>query len=85
MDNRAIRRHHIARLKNNRKSYWGYDRRRDGQMDAKQLGKVVQYPTPCSCTMCGNPRKKIRGKKCLTIQEQKQRSCMAYELEELLT
>ncbi len=57
---RAVRRHHVERLKQTRKGYWGYDRPRTvgpAEMCAKALGKVVQYPASCSCTMCGNSRK----------------------------
>jgi hypothetical protein len=66
---RAIRRHHIARLKKKRKNYWGYptfwypgvieDRfgRAPQPMDARQLGKVVQYPASCSCAGCCNARR----------------------------
>lgn len=50
---RAIRRHHIARLKNTRKNYFNATWR----SDPKQLGRIVQYPAMCSCTMCGNERK----------------------------
>mgnify|MGYP003512295132 CR=1 FL=1 len=51
---RAIRRHHIARLKNTRKRYFTADWWNN---DAKRMGKIVQYPKMCSCTMCGNARK----------------------------
>lgn len=67
---RAVRRHHIARLKKKRKNYWGYptvwqagifepDRfsRAPQPMDARQLGKVVQYPQACSCQGCCNVRR----------------------------
>lgn len=59
--NRAVRRHHIARLKDKRKFYWGYNRNwgRSGieAMSAQQLGRVVQNPQVCSCTGCGNQRR----------------------------
>ena len=58
--NRAVRRHHAARLKTARQFYWGYGKhlgRQSGQaMPAHQLGRVVQYPQACSCPMCGNQR-----------------------------
>lgn len=64
---RAVRRHHIARLKKVRKNYWGYPTRwatpRDQapvapeEMHAKALGKVVQYPQACSCAGCCNVRR----------------------------
>lgn len=52
--NRAERRSQTERLKAKRKLYWG--RQYDGSMDARQLGKVVQYPQVCSCWMCANVR-----------------------------
>lgn len=58
--NRAVRRHHVARLKKARQFYWGYGKsqgREMGQaMPARQLGRAVQYPQMCSCPMCGNQR-----------------------------
>lgn len=77
---RAVRRHHIARLKQARKNYWGYPNRwpygRDElprapePMDARQLGKVVQYPQACSCAGCCNARR-VLGGTILTRQEQR--------------
>lgn len=52
---RAIRRHHIERLKKKRKNYWWGDLH--GGLNEKQLGMVVSTPRHCSCWMCGNPRK----------------------------
>lgn len=50
---RAIRRHHRERLKRRVSDYYSgvhkYDERRIGQMSRAR--------TPCSCWMCGNPRK----------------------------
>lgn len=57
---RAIRRHHVERLKNKRKHYYGYDSH--NPMASCRLGKVVQYPKDCSCTSCGNPRKWFKSK-----------------------
>lgn len=64
---RALRRHHIERLKRNRKNYWGFPERVAGRhgeapvslepMSEKQLGKVVQYPKDCSCGVCCNVRR----------------------------
>lgn len=58
--NRAVRRHHVARLKKARQFYWGYGKsqgREAGQaMPARQLGRAVQYPQMCSCPGCGNQR-----------------------------
>jgi hypothetical protein len=63
--NRAQRRHDNDRLKNKRKRYWFNDK---SSMTPKSLGKVVQYPAACSCTMCGNPRKMLNVK--YSIKEQ---------------
>ena len=45
---RAIRRHHVERHMKNRKDYYG---------GYNKPSKLVDTPTPCSCHMCGNPRK----------------------------
>ena len=60
---RALRRHHAARLKVMRHFHWG----RDIRHDVKSLGKAVDTPCPCSCWMCGNPRRYFNQ---LTRQEQ---------------
>jgi hypothetical protein len=67
VSDRSERRHHIDRLKNKRKTYWGYPRKYHQrpdelphaplEMSAKQLGRVVQYPKDCSCAGCGNIRR----------------------------
>lgn len=59
---RAVRRAHIKRLKAARKHWWGRDLSDDEQ------GRVVDTPKPCSCWMCGNPRKYFRER---TIQERR--------------
>ncbi len=51
---RALRRHHVARLKKKRQKYWGRKLN-----DPASLGKVAATPCPCSCWMCGNPRKNL--------------------------
>lgn len=61
---RAVRRHHVARLKKSRASYWSARHRPNSP---EQLGKLVQTPAICSCPMCGNPRKYLG---LATIQEQ---------------
>jgi hypothetical protein len=63
---RAERRHHIERLKQSRRFYWGCTR--DLSKFPKQLAKVVHTPTPCSCWACGNARKWFGEQ---TIQEQR--------------
>ena len=49
---RAQRRHHTQRLKQNRRKYWG-----SKSDDQRLLGLAFSTPKPCSCWMCGNPRK----------------------------
>lgn len=66
---RALRRHHIERLKKYRQKYWGYWRWADGsKMSDRQKGVVVNTPKPCSCWMCCNPRR-LNGER--TMQEQR--------------
>jgi len=60
MSKRSERRHHTERLKKNRRIHWGR------KLSKKELGEVVNTPTPCSCPMCGNPRRHFGIK---TIQE----------------
>ena len=60
MSKRAIRRHHIKRLKNKRKNYGTVAIWYDG-ISQKELEEKISFatrtPCPCSCHMCGNPRK----------------------------
>lgn len=48
---RSIRRHHRSRLLKRRRLYYF------GHLDERQISKLVDTPTPCSCWMCGNPRR----------------------------
>jgi len=82
--NRAVRRHHIERLKNSRRFYWGYGNAsyrhagsaQDGAprppegMSSKAIGKLVQNPQMCSCLGCGNQRHNTAGWT-PTLQEQR--------------
>lgn len=63
MNKRQIRRSHTKRIKNKRANYYGMTK-----MTAVQHGRVVNTATPCSCWMCGNPRKFFND---VTIQEKK--------------
>lgn len=67
---RALRRHHVQRLKANRKTYYGYGRSgdRNAEMPARFLGMTVHTAKVCSCPMCGNARKFFGNE---TIQELK--------------
>lgn len=38
--------------------------------DPKVIGKLANTPCPCSCEMCGNPRRHFKDK--LTIQEKRE-------------
>lgn len=69
--NRAVRRFHVARLKQRRKHYWGYPNKyrcspdelplAPAEMDARILGQVVHTPQMCSCLGCGNQRHNTAG------------------------
>lgn len=60
---RALRRHHLARLKRVRAKYrWGV-----ANTTPRILGMVVNTPCPCSCYLCGNARK-FQGR---SIQERR--------------
>jgi hypothetical protein len=61
---RSVRRHHNERLKKKRLSYWGGV----AQSDDRRLGILLHTPHPCTCWMCGNPRK---FNKEITVQELK--------------
>lgn len=61
---RGLNRHHADRIKHNRLHYWGDE---DG-LDRRRLGIVSKTPHPCTCYICGNPRKYHKE---LTMQEKK--------------
>lgn len=61
---RAIRRHHLARVKRARRFFFG----RNLTNEAAILGKLAHTATPCSCFMCGNPRRYFLE---LTMQERR--------------
>lgn len=42
-------------MKQRRRFHWGRDLRREPH----QLVKAIDTPTPCSCMLCGNPRRKF--------------------------
>lgn len=52
---RSRRRHDLSRLRRARRFYWGRDLAHNAHR--KMLGKALHTPTPCSCWMCGNPRR----------------------------
>ena len=64
---RALHFHHRERLKKTRASHVVFSSRKsngDGGMNEKELNALaarrVNTPTPCSCFMCGNPRKHFK-------------------------
>ena len=57
---RALRRHHRQRVKNNRKKYWTVFPHEESH---KRLGIITTTPCICSCWMCGNPRKYYKNSK----------------------
>ena len=60
----AERRAERARLKKKRKSWWAGEPPKTNV----QLGRLINTPTPCSCWMCGNPRRRLGER---TIGEQR--------------
>jgi len=56
MRQRALRRHHLRRLKRNVRAYYcGWAER---SLNAAQIvGLLANTRTVCSCWMCGNPRR----------------------------
>ena len=60
MPMRSLRIHHRKRIRKNRAHYCGGN-----------IGKFIETPKMCSCWMCGNPRRHMRGKERLTVQERR--------------
>jgi hypothetical protein len=56
---RAVRRGHIARLKEKRirEKYWGRCLHNGTEWTSKSLGVCINTPQVCSCLSCGNQRK----------------------------
>ena len=71
MRDRAYRRKEISKAKQRAykvlKDSWAYN---PEDIDPKNIGKVAStHGKPCSCYMCGNPRKYFKE---LTIQERRE-------------
>ena len=47
---------------------WSY---RATDLTPRNIGRAGATITPCSCFMCGNPRRHYKGKAALTIQERR--------------
>lgn len=55
---RALRRHHLARIKRKRASYHGgYVRDLPHAKQLRHVGRFARAMPSCSCWMCGNPRR----------------------------
>jgi hypothetical protein len=50
-NSQSQRPHHRERLIRKRRHYW------NTAVEHKTLGKLAKTPTPCSCWICGNPRR----------------------------
>jgi|GEM_PF-6569628 len=72
---RSMRRHHLQRLKNARKTNLNIPE--DKLSDPVFLGRHLTTPTPCSCVRCGNLRRHTGEK---TLQEQIWYTKAQYEL-----
>ena len=78
-NSRVQRRADYARLKEKRHGHWGYGKygwrsysqHETNNMSNATAGMVANTPTPCSCYMCGNPRRNSWGDHPLTLQERK--------------
>ncbi len=86
---RAVRRAHRERLMKARRNYWGnyrntffmkLEKKHCSWLEGIALCKVVDTPHPCSCPICGNPRRHFE-----TPTDQEIRNYLAYcdQLEEL--
>lgn len=62
---KAERRHQMKRIKDKRSKYI----LAQFIQSKRALGRLCSTPAPCSCFMCGNPRKYAKGKERLTVQE----------------
>lgn len=51
--------------------------------DLKRIGRLARTPTPCSCWMCGNPRRWAKGKLRLTSREHGSRETIRQELRDM--
>ena len=65
MRGRAVRRHHELRMKTKVRAY--YDQH--AMRDVRAQGRLAHARTPCSCWMCGNPRRHFGD---TTLQERRQ-------------
>lgn len=72
MSKRAERRHHLNRIKEKVKSYYGGY----ASKCTKNIGRLANTRTPCSCYMCCNPRSRgeiTRQEKVQELRESEER------------
>ena len=74
---RALRRHHRKRLKRKRAGYWYGADENSGPLTRRHLGIALATPAPCSCWMCGNPRRYFGEK---TVQEKRADDALSHEV-----
>ena len=74
---RALRRHHRARLLKKRQYYWGMSLVEFEKSHPTKKGRLVKTPKPCSCYLCGNPRKFFKEK---TVQERRQLTILGLQV-----
>ncbi|MEY8688850.1 MAG: hypothetical protein AB9M53_03080 [Leptothrix sp. (in: b-proteobacteria)] len=68
-DRRSVRRHHISRLKQRwRARQCGKTAAHEPQDLPRRIGLRVNTAAPCSCALCGNPRRYFSE---LTVQERR--------------
>jgi hypothetical protein len=64
---RAERRAQVVRMKHRTRGYYGWP-----TDDPAELGKRAYTPARCSCWMCGNPRRALKGMERFTLRERRQ-------------
>lgn len=69
MRTRAERRHHHQRMIDKVKKFFWITKYITEEKRLEHIKKMADNRKPCSCWMCGNPRKHLKDKK--TIQEKK--------------
>lgn len=77
MRSRDLRRHLAERAKRRVRWHYRYWKHQGPQTDPRLLGIHARTRTPCSCWMCGNPRKYWKGAK--TRQEQQAQDAQQIE------
>lgn len=65
---RAHRRHQQARMDRKRSRYQVVESAQKAGANPRQVARLLRTPKPCSCWMCGNPR---RYSSAVPIQEQR--------------